>query len=330
MTLVEGLRARLHDEHAGSFQLMGEDLTLIRGPELVAAAEAYTRALATVPRALRDDVLEIEDELAREAHDWLRRHNRSLHGRISGYLALGRRMQFRYPWPVVAILGLCQVIEGFRRNHWLGVVGGAADRAGFAGLERAIDGIDDILRRTNRGIFADSVPAVLRALRADDLRRAGRAELAQATIDGPGPVLMDAESRGLVRDLYAGLGEADPHVRFARLGALTLRHFAREQAIFSHHLGPPKGDGTVGLAGRLSTLRAVPAPAIVSDRRGRRTLVFRRYALPRGFDVRDHAARVVAFGDAYVASITRHVDDYQVAAHWVFRRFGTPADVVAP
>ncbi|MGN6110339.1 MAG: hypothetical protein ACTHU0_34870 [Kofleriaceae bacterium] len=76
------------------------------------------------------------------------------------------------------------------------------------------------------------------------------------------------------------------------------------------------------LAGRrkLPAARALPAPVIE-----RGALVFRPFALPAGFDLRDHDARVELFGRAFVTSVTRSRADYGIAKSWVVAQFGAPA-----
>src|SRR5262249_20739096 len=144
-----------------------------------------------VPAALRGRVEEELTALQRDAHRFVRKYNRSVHHRLAGYVELGRRCRFAYPWPVVAILGIEQGMEGMRQNRMYGLVGEAARRLGWAALAQLTDGSEDVLRRTNRGIFADSVPTVLLALRADELRRAGEAALAEALVEGPLPPTFD-------------------------------------------------------------------------------------------------------------------------------------------
>jgi hypothetical protein len=323
-SLIESLRDALGDEGAASFQLMGEDMVLVTGARLRAAAERYEAELASVPKELREGFEAEQAAFAREAHDWLKRYNRSLHGRVHGYVELGRRLDFEYPWPVVALLGLTRVIGGLQRNHVYGVLGETVARVPLPGLDalaRGIDRVDDLLRRTNRGIFADSVPTVLFALRAHALRRAGDEALARALLDGPLPLLFDEENRRLARALYEGLAIPDAALRFAHLSALTIEHFGREQAIFSHHMGAAKNGGGSKLMARLSRMRSVPAPVIERGRGGAR-VVFRDFALPEGFDLRDHQARVEAFGRAFVLSVTGSREDYETATQYVERRFG--------
>jgi len=305
--LIDALRARLGAPGAASFQLMGEDLQLLTVEDLRAAVAAQD---AAIPDDLRADLLAEEAALAAEAHRWLTKFNRSLYGRIAGYLALGTRMEFRYPWPVVAILGIVQVIGGMDRARLYGLAGRLASRFGYDSYERLGDGSEDVLRRTNRGIFADSVPTVLRALRAIELHRDDKSDLAEALIEGHAAVLWDAESAALCRALVAGLQLTDAQARFRALAAVTERHFAREQAIFTHHIASRSRKR------KLPVAKAIPAPVI---ERGK--LAFRPFALPPGFDFRDHDARVEAFGRAFVSSVTGSLEDFQVATAWVVRRF---------
>jgi len=261
MTLSDQVR-RVAPGELGSFQLMGEDLVLVTGRELVAAAERYRDELAALPAALGARLEAEQRALADEALRWLRRYNRSVHTRIGGYLALGFRLRFAYPWPVVATLGICQVLGGLARSHVYGLLGAAAGRLRFRQLESMAEVADDVLRRTNRGIFADSVPTVLYAMRAAELVRLGD-PLGRALVDGPLPPLFDEESREIARGLVDGLGEPDPARRFEALGALTHRHFDREQAVFTHHMGASRAavalPAATGWALRMTSFPAVPA-----------------------------------------------------------------------
>jgi hypothetical protein len=323
--LVEALRRRLND-HAHSFQLMGEDLALVDGADLQAAGEEWRRGLERLPVELRPRVVAEQQRLQREAHAMLRQHNRSVHARIAGYVAIGRRCDFAYPWPVVAILGIEQVLTGMRHNRLYGLVGELAARVGWKQLGAISDGSEDVLRRTNRGIFADSIPTVLYALGVVELARAGDRALADALVDGPLPPLMDEECRALARALVHGLLLPEGESRFVTLAELTMRHFAREQAIFTFHMGasesqPPTAPPRSPLLRRLTALRSVPAPVVVRAR-GRRRVELREVPLPRGFDMRDHAARVDAFGRAFVRSVTGDRDDYRAAVAHVLARWG--------
>ncbi len=320
-SLIDALRRRLGDDRAQSFQLFGEDLLALTGGDLADAAAAWGAALERVPVGLRARVEEELTTLQAGAHRFVRKYNRSVHARLAGYVEIGRRCRFVYPWPVVAILGIEQVMEGMRQNRVYGLVGEAARRLGWRALAQLADGSEDVLRRTNRGIFADSLPTVLLALRADELRRAGQGELAAALVDGPLPPTFDEECRALARALFDGLAIADPAARFATLAQLTARHFAREQAIFTHQIGPPSSRPQPWALRRLLAIRAVPAP-VVDGRRVR----LAPFPLPRGFDMRDHDARVALFGRAFVDSITRTADEYRVAVAHVVARWGRPRE----
>jgi len=103
-----------------------------------------------------------------------------------------------------------------------------------------------------------------------------------------------------------------------------LRHFGREQAIFSHHLGAQPARKESAVVRRLATLRAVPAPVIEHGWRGRR-VVFRAFKMPPGFDIRDHDTRVREFGRAFVDSVTADRKDYDAAVRYVIDRFGKGA-----
>jgi hypothetical protein len=325
MMLVDVLRWRLSDAGAASFQLMGEDLTLLSGPELLKAAAAYSSELERLPPTVREPFEREQARLAGEAHRFLRRYNRSVHTRLSGYLEIGRRCQFQYPWPVVAMLGICQVLTGIGKNRVYGLIGPAASRLGLRVLEHMVESTEDVLRRTNRGIFADSMPTVMLALRVHELRQSGDRQLADALLDGPLPLLMDDESRSLAHALVEGLAIRSGSERFARLAQLTLEHFAREQAIFTYHMGPPAAREHA-LVKRLSGIKAVPAPVIVRSLLGKRRVAFKPFAMPPGFDMRDHDTRVRELGRAYVSSVTGDLDDYRAAVAFVTDRFGKPGE----
>lgn len=305
--LIDELRRRLGDPGASSFQLMGDGLQLITVEDLRAAVAAHD---AAIPPALRAELFAEEAALAAESHRWLAKYNRSLYGRIAGYLALGEQMMFRYPWPVVAVLGLVQVIGGMDRARVYGLAGRLASRFGFDTLEKLGDGSEDVLRRTNRGIFADSVPTVLRARRAEVLSGEGKRALADALIEGSAAVVWDDESRELCRAIVDGLLLTDQAAQFRVLSATTLRHFAREQAIFTHHIA------SRSRRRKLPVAKTLPAPRIIDGE-----LAFRPFGLPPGFDFRDHDTRVEAFGRAFVTAVTGSLADYRVATDWVRARF---------
>jgi hypothetical protein len=329
MPIVHALREILHQPDARSFQLLGEDLALVDGPVLREAAARYDEELVrSVPAALREARERELSAALLHAHDWLRRYNRSLPARIQGYLALGERCGFEYPWPVVAVVGLCAVMEGRSRWRFLGLVGDALARVGSAALSGLAHTLDDVLLRTNRGIFADSVPAVLLSIRAHELRLGGEGALAEALLAGPLPAIMDDETRAICRALYDAFALRDGAVRFARLAAVTEQHFAREQAIFTYQMGPRRKARAGFLASALRA-RSVAAPRIVAGRR-EPELVFLPYALPPGFEMADHEARVEHFGRAFVRSITATIPEYHAAMRYVVKRFGKGAGHALP
>lgn len=155
------------------------------------------------------------------------------------------------------------------------------------------------------------MPTVLRALRAAELRPTAPA-VADALVDGIAAVLFDAESAALCRAIAAGLAEPDAVTSFHALAATTAQHFAREQAIFTHHIASKSAKR------KLPAAKSVPAPVVT---RGK--LVFKPYALPAGFDLRDHAARVDHFGRAFVSAVTSSPSDYRIARDHVLARFAT-------
>jgi hypothetical protein len=319
--LIDVLRRRLGDPDAQSFQLSGEDLIALTGEDLAEAAREWQAALERVPAAYRARVADELAALQAKAHRFVRKYNRSVHARVAGYVELGRACRFAYPWPVVAILGIEQVMEGMRQNHFYGLVGEAVKRLGWRALAQLTDGSEDVLRRTNRGIFADSVPTVLLGIHADALRSAGEIAVADALLDGPLPPTFDGECRTLARALYDGLAIAEPNRRFETLARLTSTHFGREQAIFTHQIGPPPSRPQPAILRRLLAIRALPAPVIAGGR-----VRLAPFALPAGFDLRDHATRVDALGRAFVDPVIANVDDYCVAVDHVVARWGRPGE----
>ena len=185
----------------------------------------------TVEAGLRPRLEEEHTALARAAHTWLSKFNGNLEARLRGYSAIGRAFAWELPWPAVAILGVLRVKGGVRQSEAVRLLGLAAAEVGEIG-----DWIQDVLRRTNRGIFADSVPCALWALRCAALRAEGN-HAPQALLDGPLPPAMDAESRSLARGLAEALAETDGASRFRAMAAVTLRQFDREQAVFTAQMG---------------------------------------------------------------------------------------------
>ena len=125
------------------------------------------------------------------------------------------------------------------------------------------------------------------------------------TIDSalPSEVLRTPAKPGLAIDSAAA--------QFGALAATTLRHFDREQAIFTHHIAARSKRR------KLPQSKTVTAPAV-----DRGKLVFRPFPLPAGFDMRDHDLRVEVFGRAFVTSVTSSQADYLIACDWVLAKFG--------
>jgi hypothetical protein len=321
MPLADALTRTLNLTDASSFRLSGEELWLVTGADLKRAAEEWSSGLERVPQSLRSALEAEHAELARVAHHWLTTFNGSLEARLRGYAAVGRAYAWEFPWPSVAILGVLQVRGGMRQTEALRLFGLAA-----SGLLEVGDWMQDVLRRTNRGIFCDSVPCALWALRCAVLRREGKVELASALLDGPLPPAMDEESRALARGVDKAMQLRDGAERFGALAAMTVRQFDREQAVFTAQMGSLRGGGAgvrprglpawSALQLRLTQLKKVDAPKV---ERGRyRT---RPYVFPPGFDVRDHRQRSEQFRKAFVDAITGSLDDYRVAVSEVLKRW---------
>jgi hypothetical protein len=298
---------------------------LLGGEDLLAAAEDWRRELdERVPAAMQPAFLHEQTVATAEAQRWLRRHNVSLHDRIAGYLALADQVQ-DYPWPIVAILGLMEVRGSISRFGALTAGSPLLARFGQTRWTRIADRTLDVLRRTNRGIFADSVPLVLYALHVRALERDNQPELARALVEGPLPPVWDAAQKTVLARLVDGLREPDPERRFRALAELTVDQFEREQQVFTHHLGGdrpaakrPARRPTGKAAARVQAWLAPPhvrAPRIERSS-GARQLVFAEYPLPPEFDLRNHAARVELFSDVFVRSVLGSRDDYACAARW--------------
>lgn len=151
---------------------------------------------------------------------------------------------------------------------------------------------------------------MLRALRAEQLWRAGRPEIAGGLLEGAAAVLWDRDCTALCTAITEGLVLDDEAERFRWLALTTISHFGREQQIFTHHIASKSHR-------KLPSARAIPAPVVEGGR-----LMFKPFELPEGFDFRDHEARVEAFSRAFVLSVTQTLGDYQVATAYVKNRFG--------
>lgn len=305
---------------------MSEALLLIDGPDLAAVARGWQRELdERVAPALQPAFMREQATAVAEAHRFSQRYNVSLGDRIRGYLELAERLDHQYPWPIVAILGLMEVRSSLTRFGALTAGSPLLARLGVDRFNRMADRTLDTLRRTNRGIFADSVPLVLYASHVRSLERGGQIELARALAQGPLPPLWDATQKAVLARLLAGLAEDDPERRFRMLAELTCDQFEREQRVFTHHLGgdrpaankpprqPARGPGA-WLQGWLAPPQ-VTAPQIEGPV-GARRLVFVPKPLPSDFDLRDHTARVELFSELFVRSVLGSRADYEAAIRW--------------
>ena len=315
MPLSEALERHLDRADASGFQLAGEGLWLLTGADLRRAAREYDERLATIPLELRARVESEHQAFGVTAWRWLERYNKSLEDRLKGYLAIGRALSFEYPWPVIAVLGVLTVRGGVRQSEGMRLLGAA-----IPGMLEVGDWMQDVLRRTNRGIFADSVPTTLLAVRCHALRESGEAPLAEALLSGPHLPAMDDESQSLARALYQSLAVPNGAARFRALVELTLKQFDREQAIFTAQIGARRG-GAIPVwperFARVTRLKSVDAPRIEAQ-----ALKFRSYPLPAGFDIRNHRARTERFGHAFVTAVTGTIGDYKVAVEEVMKRYG--------
>jgi hypothetical protein len=147
-------------------------------------------------------------------------------------------------------------------------------------------------------------------LRAEQLWRAGRPEIAGGLLEGAAAVLWDRDCTSLCTAITEGLVLDDEAERFRWLALTTISHFGREQQIFTHHIASKSRR-------KLPSATSVPAPVIENGR-----LVFKPFALPEGFDFRDHDARVEQFARAFVMSVTGSPAEYAVARDYVKNRFG--------
>ena len=203
--------------------------------------------------------------------------------------------------------------SGVEARHYV-EAGVATSDLGLAAARRALE---------QAGVEPDEVDLVIFATMTPDHYFPGSGALLQAKLGLRAVPCFDIRQQ-CVGFLY-GLQLADADARFARLAKLTLRHFAREQAIFSYHLdghrhgAADKRSG--GLGAKLFRLREVDAPVVVRDRKDRRHLSFEPYQLPRDFDIRDHETRVREFGRAFVSSVTASPEDYKVATEYAVKRF---------
>jgi hypothetical protein len=314
MPLNESLQRALAPADASSFRLTNDELWLVTGADLKKAADEYEQAMSRLKPDLRKRVAEEHVELATATWKWLRRFNISMEERMAGYSAMGRAFGWEYPWPAVAVLGVMTVRGGVRQSELIRLAGSAVRLVLEVG-----DWMQDVLRRTNRQIFCDSIPSALWALRCHGLRQAGESMVADALLDGPLPPAMDEECRSVIRNLDASLRLEKSEERFVALTEMTMKQFDREQAVFTAGMGSMRNGRIPSWEPwrlRFTRLKKVDAPVIRGGK-----LVFEPYALPKDFEVRNHGQRTEIFGKAFVRAITGSMTDFRVAVDEVAKRF---------
>lgn len=314
MPMTDSLLRSLPPADASSFLLSSDELWLVTGADLKKAGDEYEAAMAKVKPDLRKRVAEEHAELATTTWKWLRRFNVSLEERLAGYSAMGRAFGWEYPWPAAAALSVMSLKSGVRQSEAIRLAGAAVRP-----LLEVGDWLQDVLRRSMRGMFADAIPTSLWALRCHGLRLSGQGVVADALLDGPLPPAMDEECRSVMRNLDAALRLTGAQDRFRALTEMTLKQLDREQAVITAHLGAARGGRNPSWEPwrlRLTRIKKIEAPVVKAGK-----LSFETYALPAQFEVRNHHQRTQVFGQAFVRSITGSVEDFKVAAREVARRF---------
>ncbi len=298
--------------------LLGNGLVLFSDAMLRdASAQNEARLEARVPAELRDAFAEEQRAFEIEVHEFLRTHNWSVDARLRGYYELTLALEGVYAWPVAAAAALVDI----RRSLSVVAVVGAAGRLvppGVAGdVQQLLFAMFDVLLRTNRMVFIDAALLMLLARRCHRLRRAGRAELALALLEGPRLLAMDDESMALARGVYDALGEADERARFDAVGTLTRTHFLREQSIVSAQMEDNRAFWMSIPSAVRSVLvpRLLYAPNIVS-RGGERRLDWHWVTLS-GADFMDHEARIREYGGAFIEPLLRAPEDLRAGVRWV-------------
>jgi hypothetical protein len=198
-----------------------------------------------------------------------------------------------------------------------GLIGRLLTKLGNAKPEKVSDRVSDVLRRTNRGIFFDSIPTTLYAAFVHQQHLSGDLAMADMLVDGPLPPLMDDESRGQVHRVASAFRIEDGEKRYRELCNITHEQFDREQAIFTWHLGAHRTQPPDSPPHPMNQPKSVLAPQIQASQ-----LTFKPHKLPSDFDMRDHGKRVRHFGEAFVSSVTSSPHNYQVAVEWVVNRYG--------
>jgi hypothetical protein len=314
MPLNHALRRAFEPADASSFRLSSDELWLVTGADLKKAADEYDQAMSKVKPDLRKRLVDEHVELATATWKWLRKFNVSMEERMAGYSALGRAFAWEYPWPAVAVFGTLAMRTGLRQSEALRLAGSAVRPVLEVG-----DWMQDVLRRTTRGVFADSIPAALWALRCHCLRQAGESMVADALLDGPLPPAMDDENLSVMRNLDATLKLENAEQRFSALTDMSMKQFDRDQAVFTGALGSMRNGRLPSWEPwrvRFTRMKKVEAPVIRGEK-----LVLEPFALPRDFEVRNHGQRTELFGQAFVSSITGSIKDFKVAVADVSKRF---------
>jgi hypothetical protein len=314
MPLTDALRRSLEPADTSSFRLSSDELWLVTGADLKKAADEYEQSMGRVKPDLRKRLAEEHLELATACWKWLRRFNISLEERLAGYSAMGRAFGWEYPWPAVAVLSMMTLRRGLRQSEALRLGGLAARPVLEVG-----DWIQDVLRRCNRGMFADGIPTALWALRCHGLRQAGEGMVADALLDGPLPLAMDEECRSVMRNLDASLKLESAAERFTALTQMTAKQLDREQAVVTAHLGAMRNGRNPSWEPwrvRFTRMKKVEAPVIRGGK-----VAFETFALPKDFELRNHGQRTEVFGQAFLKPLTGSIADFQIAVAEVARRF---------
>jgi hypothetical protein len=314
MPLTDAMKRSLEPADASSFRLSSDELWLVTGADLKKAADEYEKAMSQVKPDLRKRVVDEHLELATASWKWLRKHNVSLEERLAGYSAMGRAFGWEYPWPAVAVLSTLTLRTGLRRSEAMRAAGLAVRPVLEVG-----DWLQDVLRRSNRGMFADAIPTALWALRCHGLRQKGEGMVAEALLDGPLPPAMDEECRSVIRNLDASLRLESAQERFVALTNMTSKQLDREQAVITAALGSMRNGRNPSWEPwrlRFTRMKKVEAPVVRGGK-----VVFEDFALPKEFEVRSHGERLAVFEKAYLKPLTGSIADFKVAAAEVARRF---------
>jgi hypothetical protein len=314
MPLSDALRRSLEPADTSSFRLSADEIWLVTGADVKKAAEEYDQAISRVKPDLRKRLLDEHVELATACWKWLRRFNVSLEERLAGYSAMGRAFGWEYPWPAVAVLSMMTLRHGLRQSEKMRL-GGLAVRP----VLEVGDWLQDVLRRSNRGMFADAIPTAIWALRCFGLRQAGEGMVADALLDGPLPPAMDEECRSVMRNLDASLRLESAEARFVALTQMTTKQLDREQAVVTASLGGMRNGRNPSWEPwriRFTRMKKLEAPVVRGGK-----ISFEPFALPKDFEIRNHGQRAEIVGQAFARPITGSIADFKIAVAEVARRF---------